>query len=226
MINPGLDLQNLARKYDLKKRIEIPDFLETRSAEAIHKSLEHLRRSRGWFIAGDGTAEVAREKTFAYRFRSFPLKNIKYDDPKRWQAPDKLGPALKRNNPLLLAGEAMNSRRTHSLVSFITGVNLAPLSASVYASMYLPGDFITRHDDASPRKTVVGVLNFSRNWNPDWGGTLAIYDKNGKRIIEKYVPSFNTLVLFEVPLTHAVLPIRDQCAIPRYALSTLYRAPD
>ena len=72
------------------------------------------------------------------------------------------------------------------------------------SSWYRPGDYTHPHDDAQSHRSVVAVLNLSKDWNPEWGGGL-FWAPNGT-LIE---PRFNTLTLFNVSraAVHMVIPV-------------------
>lgn len=72
------------------------------------------------------------------------------------------------------------------------------------ATRYRPGQFLREHTDAhsGEGRLYAYVLNLSRDWRPDWGGLLQFID--GDRVIDTYLPRWNTLSLFAVPAAHAV----------------------
>ena len=47
------------------------------------------------------------------------------------------------------------------------------------------------------------MLNLTPMWRPEWGGVLQFLDSSG-HIEEGYVPTFNALNLFRVPMPHFV----------------------
>lgn len=73
------------------------------------------------------------------------------------------------------------------------------------ATRYLPGHFLTTHDDAleGKRRRAAYIFNFTPDWRPDWGGHLQLLDEFGN-VRRGLVPSFNTLNLLAVPQTHNV----------------------
>ena len=55
-------------------------------------------------------------------------------------------------------------------------------------------------------------------WRPDWGGALQFYNESRDKIVDEYLPTFNALNLFRVPMWHSVTqvtPFGDM----RYAIS-------
>lgn len=73
------------------------------------------------------------------------------------------------------------------------------------ATRYMPGHFLTTHDDAVEGKNrrAAYVFNFTSEWNVDWGGYLLLLDEAGN-VRRGFVPSFNTLNLLAVPQRHNV----------------------
>ncbi len=72
------------------------------------------------------------------------------------------------------------------------------------SSWYRGGDYTHPHDDAQPHRSVAAVLNLSKDFSPEWGGSL-FWAPNGTYI----EPRFNTLTLFNVSLAavHQVIPV-------------------
>ncbi len=67
------------------------------------------------------------------------------------------------------------------------------------------GHFLNRHnDDVNGKNRVAAfVINLTKDWRPDWGGALHIL--NDDLDIEKsFLPSFNDINIFKVPVEHLV----------------------
>ena len=107
-------------------------------------------------------------------------------------------------DPLHQMHEFMNSDETLTLMRQLTG-EAAIRKADSYASMYLPGHFLTAHDDRHDKHDRVAAYVFSmtKNWEKNWGGHLAFFDDKGN-IEEAFIPSFNTLNIFLIPQLHSV----------------------
>ena len=90
---------------------------------------------------------------------------------------------------------------------------------TIQATRYVGGQFLNRHDDAEdPQRLVAFVLGLTREWNPGWGGVLQITDESGD-IVDSYVPRFNSMVIFKVPLMHYVSYVAPFALAPRYSLT-------
>jgi len=85
------------------------------------------------------------------------------------------------------------------------------------------GHYLTRHSDivTAERRRLAYVLNFTRNWHPDWGGLLQFYENDGTPR-DAWAPQFNSLVLFDVRHVHSVTYVAPHAAAPRFALTGWY----
>lgn len=97
-----------------------------------------------------------------------------------------------------------------------SGINYA----SMQATKYIPGQFLTRHKDdvQSEGRKIAYVFNLSPEWHPDWGGLLQFFNDDGDTL-ETWTPSFNTLSLFDVKHIHSVTYLTPFAKKPRYALT-------
>lgn len=98
-------------------------------------------------------------------------------------------------------------------------------SASVQATRYTPGQFLTRHQDVVEReqRRLAYVINLAPEWHPDWGGLLQFYEVDGTTT-DSWAPEFNTLSLFDVKHIHSVSYVTPFAQQPRYALTGWFKA--
>ncbi|GMM68478.1 MAG: 2OG-Fe(II) oxygenase family protein [Pseudomonadota bacterium] len=98
-------------------------------------------------------------------------------------------------------------------------------TASVQATRYTPGQFLTRHQDVVEReqRRLAYVINLAPQWHPDWGGLLQFYEEDGTTT-ESWAPEFNTLSLFDVKHIHSVSYVTPFAQQPRYALTGWFKA--
>ena len=120
--------------------------------------------------------------------------------------------------------EGLNSEPALEMWRAITGV---PEVAFVdgQATRYLPGHFLTRHDDDVEGKNRVAayVLNLCPRWRPEWGGLLLFHDGEGD-IARGLTPRFNALNLFAVPQLHSVSMVTRSAPFRRYAVTGWLRS--
>jgi SM-20-related protein len=122
--------------------------------------------------------------------------------------------------------DLLNAPDTLALLRDITGAR-AIAEATAHATRYLPGHFITEHDDSATedeghQRLVAFVLHLSSRWDPQWGGVLEFPDPAGgaPRALQ---PAYNRLHLFAVPRDHRVTPVAPNAPAPRLALTGWFR---
>jgi Rps23 Pro-64 3,4-dihydroxylase Tpa1-like proline 4-hydroxylase len=88
------------------------------------------------------------------------------------------------------------------------------------ATRYLPGHFLTSHDDGIDGEDRVAayVINLSPGWRADWGGLLQFHNAAGD-IPLALKPGFNAMNLFRVPQMHSVSYVTPFAGVPRYAIT-------
>ena len=92
--------------------------------------------------------------------------------------------------------------------------------ADAMATRYLPGHFLTAHDDYAPKESrlYAYVLNLTARWRADWGGILLFLDEED-HVAEGYTPAFNALNIFRVPQRHAVSMVAPYAFEPRLSIT-------
>jgi len=98
------------------------------------------------------------------------------------------------------------------------------IKGDAQATRYGPGQFLKFHTDniTEEHRVAAFVLNFTRNWDPDWGGYLQFYDNNWD-IEQAFQPRFNALNIFTVPQNHAVSYVANYATGQRYAITGWFR---
>ena len=88
------------------------------------------------------------------------------------------------------------------------------------ATRYLPGHFLTSHDDGIDGEDRVAayVINLTKDWRPDWGGMLQFHNAGGDLPLS-LKPAFNAMHLFRVPQMHSVSYVAPFAGAPRYAIT-------
>ncbi len=92
--------------------------------------------------------------------------------------------------------------------------------ADAQATCFLPGHFLTSHDDnvAGKNRLAAYILNLTPAWNTNWGGALQFIDQNGG-IKEAFSPTYNALNILKVPQQHSVAYVAPFAGAPRYAIT-------
>ena len=127
--------------------------------------------------------------------------------------------AEEKDSFLLNFYKSINSEEVLDVIRKITGKSDIN-DASMQATKYIPGQFLTRHKDEvqSEGRKLAYVFNLSPEWHPDWGGLLQFFNNDGETL-ESWTPTFNTLSLFDVKHIHSVTYLTPFAKKPRYALT-------
>lgn len=88
------------------------------------------------------------------------------------------------------------------------------------ATRYLPGHFLTSHDDGivGENRVAAYVINLTKEWRSDWGGLLQFHTGSGD-VALALKPGFNSIHLFRVPQLHSVSYVAPFAGVPRYAIT-------
>lgn len=232
MINPGLDLAELAAEFAAQGLCQIRQALRPEIADLLHNCLAHrvpwslaFRDQSGprklWSeeltaMTADSRKAleeeiyaIAREQ-FQFRYDSFMMVTA-YKE--------------KRHPELVLHRviEQINSAPWLEAFRRITGFpNIR--RADAQATRYVSGHFLRRHNDMNEDdgRLCAYVINLSRDWQADWGGLLQILDDRGQ-VVKTLMPNFNTISLFRVPMEHCVSPVAPYANGARYAITGWFR---
>jgi Rps23 Pro-64 3,4-dihydroxylase Tpa1-like proline 4-hydroxylase len=92
------------------------------------------------------------------------------------------------------------------------------------ATRYMPGHFLSTHDDAIEGKNrrAAYIFNFTPEWRPDWGGYLQLLDDAG-HVRRGLIPSFNTLNILAVQQRRNVSVVAPFAGGMRFAISGWFR---
>lgn len=118
--------------------------------------------------------------------------------------------------------DELNSARTLDLVGELVGEPVKRWGGD--ATRYLPGHFLTTHNDGRKhgKRVLAIVLNLS-DWHIDWGGLTLFHDAEGG-VEETWVPRFNTLNMFTIPRDHSVTWVTPLARWPRLAIAGWFYA--
>lgn len=119
----------------------------------------------------------------------------------------------------------MEDPRTIARIGTAIGRELRT-SGGFFCSKYVPGCFLSPHTD-SHNGVIAAVYNVTRDWRPQYGGLLHVLDDAGGEVAQVFTPTFNTLVLLDLPDTRGTLHFVSEVApgidVPRVAVSGWYR---
>ncbi|XP_056134590.1 prolyl 3-hydroxylase OGFOD1 isoform X2 [Lampris incognitus] len=135
----------------------------------------------------------------------------------------------KRTEPHISGLRAAMFGQLRSWLGEVLGVDLEP-TVDMSCAKYQYTDVLLCHDDELEERRVAFILYLVPPWQSDDGGTLDLYSTDGhflpRSIVKSLVPSWNTLVMFEVsPVSfHQVSEVlsEDKC---RLSLSGWFHGP-
>ena len=159
---------------------------------------------------GNAAARTAGRGAFAFLYGQYPLVESCRE---QWHP----------GHPLYGVLEAINGPASLDLARAVSGHDDI-IRADAQATLYAGGHFLTEHDDLveSEGRRLAYVLNLAKDWKPDWGGYLNILDEQGN-IVAGFMPRFNTLNLFLVPLRHNVSLVAPFAPVGRVAITGWFR---
>jgi len=233
-LNPGLQCATLTRDYAMKKRLQIPEFLDPESAQQVYQSLDELP----WgMIYNDGpvshqlspeqvagmddqkadkiTAGIQEraQTQFQFLYAFYPVHHAY------------LLPTSPRYG-IFDFFEFLNSSTVLDFIRGLTGIDQIRW-ADAQATWYRPGHFLRAHDDWDPvrGRAVAYVMNLSPEWDRDWGGLLQFFDASDN-VEQAFKPSFNTLNIFTVPKLHSVSMVSTYVTAKRLAVTGWFRTDE
>lgn len=232
-LNPLLDATSLAARFRADRRLQIDDFLSLGSAGSLRDELMASSRWRHVIKGGSQVFEIARsdfeampavernrldEAVHAAAVRGFQFR---YD---LIRVPDDGSERARAGTRLNEFAALMSSPDTLAFLRTITGAEKIDF-ADAQATLYRPGDFLTRHDDNVDGKfrQLAYVLSLTPDWQAEWGGLLLFNDDQG-RLADAFVPRFNTLSIFSVPQPHSVSFVAPFAPVPRLSVTGWLRA--
>lgn len=224
-LNPALDVPALARAFAERRRLRIPGVLTPDAAEALASTLEGFD---GWSVAVNAGGEIF-ELPLKNRRAAEPTKQAWIDavridgsDGRMQYLYDTRRMLNEEGEPADLVGHVpafLNGPEFLGFVRAVTGDDRIAF-ADAQGTRYRPGQVLTVHDDAVAEKgrLYAYVLNLTREWYADWGGALIFPGADG-HIDQGFVPTFNGLNIFAVPMAHAVTQVASFAPRDRYAIT-------
>ncbi|MDX2300518.1 MAG: 2OG-Fe(II) oxygenase family protein [Xanthomonadaceae bacterium] len=228
MISNEVEFEPYRLRFAQYGRVQVPGFLQAAAAERLHLC---LRDEVPWTLAerSDGVARTLPAAEYAAL--SETQRNAIYQ--RAYQGARDgfqfvydsymLVRALQEGRDpglvLHLVLEFMNSAEVIEFARWFTGIPDI-VAANAQATRYLPGQFLTHHDDEDRKENrgVAYVINLSKGWHPDWGGLLQFHDAKGG-VAETLMPLWNSVSMFKIPQSHSVSLVAPWAAQPRLAIT-------
>jgi Rps23 Pro-64 3,4-dihydroxylase Tpa1-like proline 4-hydroxylase len=227
--NPALDTATIRAELRTNGIVQIANYLPEGTADHLHACLErqvpwdlaYSERGQGRQLAAAELATLSpaqiRAKVDSAFDQNQPGFRFVYNT---FRIIDAWRSGAVREHALLAFANALHEPAHLQYLRELTGC-AAIARTDVIAARYLPGHFLTPHDDAhsGEGREVTWILNLTRAWQPEWGGLLHLMDGGQERITHTLVPRFNTMVLFRPPLWHFVSQVANFARQPRYTLT-------
>ena len=234
MLNPNLDRAALAAEFSEDGRVRVEDVLDPEIAERIREYC--LTEVPFEYLSNVDGKNVAIPAEALNKFSEAELMDLQ----------SKIFNAAAAGNGFFYCGYMLeHSKRDtdsealgflHSVFDFLNSDEMLGFiaevtghddlkSADAQYTRYTQGQFLTRHQDdvGDQQRRLAYVISFSRNWHPDWGGLLQFFEKDGTPR-EFWIPTFNTMSLFNIGHVHSVSYVTPFAPEPRLSLTGWFRA--
>ena len=207
LINPDLDIDSIREEFVNNRVVVIKDFLREDAAEAIHEYFTEDMPSDWWRVStcpkiegGEGfdltinseenRGEIARK--YLHTLEAFKDNKFAYSFHRTVNDHEDECTCMECDIREWLVSEEQ--------ISFLNQTIDIPVSSTdeVFAAIYLPGDYLSPHVD-SPNGSVGFVYQLTKDWQPQFGGSLHFLNNETSEVERVEVPTFNTLTLFDLP---------------------------
>ena len=233
-LNPALEPDRLSRDYAEQGRMQVRDIFTEGTAEEIHKRLREVN----WWLAYNEGATV-------HQLQPQDLQNLTRDQAAQIQAHVNTSAAkgyqfLYNYFPLFTAYfsprvpmmplfpvyEFINSEPFLDFARKLTGQSGIKW-ADGQATLYRATHFLKVHTDDVPaeKRLAAYVLNFTPQWDTDWGGLLQFWDESGD-VEHAFKPTFNALNIFTIPAPHSVSMVTPYSPGLRFSITGWLRGDD
>ena len=225
-INPGLDIGKAKLDYSQHQRTNLTELLPQNQLTKLSELVQTVVNYKQAFFINNQYHQSSYEK-----LRALPpqesqtlLKQV-YEHAAKgigfWYGREEISNSSDEEIQSFL--NWLNSESIIDLIKNISGIDeITCVSAQV--TRFLPGDFLTRHQDdvGDEKRRIAYSFGLSPNWHPDWGGLLQFFEKDGTPT-EAWSPNFNTMNLFDVKHVHSVTSITPFSPVPRFAISGWFK---
>ena len=218
MLSPNLDVTALATELAEKGRIQIADVFLSEVAGALHQC---LRDEIPWRLScydnmqegSDSAVKIplatlkAMSREQQSGFQQEILRQARDQFQYVYQSFDLLEGHRTGEKPDLYVYKLMQYLAADAFFDFarsLTGdQHLSYIDG--HATRYVAGHFLKDHSDESPfeRRRFAYVIGMTRDWDADMGGLTQFMNDEGD-VVDCFVPTFNTLTVFSVPVKHMV----------------------
>lgn len=233
LINPAIDRAACRKAFERDGMVRIDKVLREDFADAVYQCLAHdvPWRLMHYNPGAKGPAVVGR--LFPEQRRAMSPTELE-DLEKRvlseageqfqylYEGYDVLDARRQGLEPGLLLQQFLSFMGTDELFSFIRDVTGDDEFNRVdcHAARYTAGHFLREHVDSSPfeNRRMAYVFYFTQDWHPDFGGLTYFLDEAGE-VTHTFIPGFNSLTLFKVPVGHCVSQVTSFAPGARHSIT-------
>lgn len=219
MLNATIDLAAHQKAFNEKGYVRIENVLDPAYAERIESALRTGVRWDLCYLADSGPVSIPQSEYQSYT----PAQGAAINGAIMKKAQNGFAYFYYRsdlvrsdNSTLSAFYRELSGEKCLGLFRSITGEpGISAVNGQV--ACFTPACFLKRHQDITDKEQRIAayVFNFTRTWDPDWGGHLHILDEN-LRNIDVFEPSFNSLTIFRVPRIHFVSQVSNYARGARY----------
>jgi SM-20-related protein len=230
-IAPQHDADRLSVSFRQRRRMHIPDFLREEDAARLY---ETLQRRTPWnlTVQHNGPKDITPSQWDALSPEQRARVGQEVIEGARRGFQGRYGTLRLSEDGEEFGGDipefaALTGFLNGAFLDFTRSLTGAPqiALADAQATLYMPDDFLSEHDDKNDRRKRVAayVLNLTPRWKVDWGGLLCFID-GAQRVTEAYAPAWNALNIFMVPQAHSVSLVTPFAGAGRYSVTGWLRA--
>jgi len=233
MLNPALDTSALAAAFRDRRRLVVQDVLDAETASRVHAGLGSSVPWRLAFRDNRLDGKAAQKSLTREAFRALgPGGGAAVSNTVMHQARD--GFQYLYESFDIQGGRAAGEAPGHvlyELYDFLNGERFLDFARQLtgedelddvyaHATRYLPGHFLKEHEDVTDwdNRRYAYVLGLTPDWPSDGGGLLYFHGPGGV-VEETFLPGYNTLSVFAVPIPHSVSMVAPWVRQPRLAVT-------
>ncbi len=229
MIRSDIDVRKARTQLQDSGRVQIARFLQDDAADAIHHCLDtqvpwtlalcdasgmHTLPREQYAALDDGQrSTLFRELAASALGGQYRFAYDSYMMPRAY---------LEGRDPGLLLHRVLEFLNSPEVLQFMRMLTGAPqiMRIDAQATRYQAGQFLRTHNDehSGEGRLFAYVINLTRRWQADWGGLLQFVDDGGA-VFDTFMPHWNSLSLFRVPVKHTVSTVNAWAEVPRYAIT-------
>ncbi len=231
MINKHIDINKYKTHFELDRRTRVGHFFEDNIAENLHDTLKtKTPYNLNYVIDNEFKSESESDMKKKNQAELSSMTQTVLDQASKGigfiyqgYANNPQNKALSLTNeslkPLHAAFDFLNTDACLNVIKEITG-DKEIYSAECQFTRFLPGHFLTRHQDEvdSRNRKYAFVISLTKDWHTDWGGLLQFYFEDGTPK-EPYNQVFNAMSLFDIKHIHSVTYIAPFAKRPRLSLT-------